>query len=108
MEQDNTKICSVCDGRHDADKMLELDGKEICFPCAIAVSWLDMKAQEEKEEQMARDYEDALWEQQQDRRESDLFAEVGIKCTKEGNLYYPDEEHANVFHIAQARKEFDR
>jgi len=106
MEQDNTKICSVCGGRHDADKMMKLNGKEICFPCAIAVSWMDQKMKEDG--QMARDYEDALWEQKQDRKENDLFAEVGIKCTKEGNLYYPDEEHANVFHIAQATKEFDR
>lgn len=104
MEQDNAKICSVCEGRHDADKMLEMGGKEICFPCAIAVSWLDMKAHEEKEKEMARDYEDALREQQRDRRANDLMMETGIMETKGGTLYYPDEEHVNVFHIVGTKE----
>jgi hypothetical protein len=94
-------ICSVCDGKQDAMLMMEMDGEPICFPCAIAMSWLDMRVQQEM------NYDDAVEQQQQEKVERDLFAEVGLKTTSEGNLYYPDEKYDNVLHIAQARMVMD-
>lgn len=52
-----------------------------------------------------RNYEDALRDQRAGKRIIDMWNETGIKETKRGVLYYPDEEHNNVFHIVASFEE---
>ena len=52
-----------------------------------------------------RSYEDALREQRAGQKVVNMWNETGIKETKRGALYYPDEEYRNVFHIVASFEE---
>ncbi len=81
---------------------MEMDGRVICFPCALVHSYMDMK---DNEGRTMRNYEDALRDQRAGKKIIDMWNETGIKETKRGVLYYPDEEHNNVFHIVASFEE---
>lgn len=48
---------------------------------------------------MMSKYDKALAEQQGQKKANNLIQEAGIQETKRGTLYYPDDEHSNVYHL---------
>lgn len=77
------KICSVCGSEQRQELMMFLDEDSICLACAVSMS------------EFIDDNERELHEV----KEYDYNIEAIIKFTSKGNLYYPDEDHDNVFHI---------
>lgn len=75
---------------------MELNGRPICFPCAVTSSWMDQKR---RQREMMNKYDKALAEQQGQKKANNLIQEAGIQETKRGTLYYPDDEHSNVYHL---------
>ncbi len=48
---------------------------------------------------MVNKYDEALAEQRNAKKANNLIQESGICETKRGTLYYPDDEHGNVYHL---------
>jgi len=101
-KSDHRGKCSFCGEEYFTQNLMEMGGRVICFPCALVHSYMDMK---ENEGRTVRSYEDALREQRAGQKVVDMWNETGIKETKRGALYYPDEEHCNVLHIVASFEE---
>lgn len=91
-----TRRCAFCREYFDVDHIMELNGRPICFPCAVTSSWQDQKR---RQREMMSKYDKALAEQQGQKKANNLIQEAGIQETKRGTLYYPDDEHSNVYHL---------
>jgi hypothetical protein len=91
-----TRQCAFCHEHFDADHIMDLNGKPICFPCAVTSSWFDQKRRQRK---MVNKYDEALAEQRNAKKANNLIQESGICETKRGTLYYPDDDYSNVYHI---------
>lgn len=104
MGVDNRKgNCSFCGQQCFNENLMEMDGRTICFPCALINSYADVV---ERNMSGNKSYNDALQRQRLGKATSDLWLESGIKETCNGSLYYPDEDHNNIFHIV-AKKELE-
>ena len=91
-----TRRCAFCREHFDADQIMELNGRPICFPCAVTSSWQDQKR---RQREMTDKYEQALAEQRNQKKANNLIQEAGIQETKRGTLYYADDEYNNVYHL---------
>lgn len=88
--------CAFCKEYFDAEHIMELNSRPICFPCAVTSSWVDQKR---RQREMVNKYDEALAEQRNAKKANNLIQESGICETKRGTLYYPDDEHGNVYHL---------
>lgn len=100
MSEKTVSTCTICSKIYDVKNLIELNGNPICFPCSLYVQWEDID-----EVKRSNDYDYALEQQHEDKIISLMLEFAGIQETASGVIYYPDEDHDNVYHLVGTNRE---
>ena len=100
MRQDGWSSCTICSKEFHTQNLIELNGNPICFPCSLYVQW-----DEVDEVRRPSDYDDAVEQQQENKVISLMLEFAGLQETASGVIYYPDENHDNVYHLVGTNRE---
>ena len=77
--------CRMCEEEFDDDMIMDVNGFSVCYSCGLQFVCEELATQQEVDE-IAKNC-------------SVLMKASGIKVTNKGVMYYPDEDHDNVYHL---------